>query len=452
MHGTPNANTITNLPEINELRESFARVGDGLDPLHQEYSMLQEAKSLNISLESYRRLYELKDEEIIPTYPKFQVQRWWTAPGEWSGWFARLPLQKRLFLLRKVVAKSIEKGVFIGAVLALGHYIIAIPARHKQDLEQHKQAQYQAWQTIDLAHGKPGEAGRMSAMQDLNRDHVPLEGINVDRAELSGISLYSADLKNASLQNTHLENSKLQTAQLTGAKLAGAIFRGADLKAANFNGADLNGAKFNGADLEQTNFSDARNFTPQQVTVAENWQFADYDADFLVTQLIPFLGAGGEKIHYALADFRFQSIKGENLSIRSGPRTEYYETQYSRGWKMLWNGASYVEVTFNLDDKPTQGSLLLRHVTSTDPLTDLGGYAPVDISINGNVPTQVNGEHIDQGPYNPAEHHDFTDSYSTDVFPITRFLHKGTNTIRVQLDKDAKTQYWIQTLLVHWAY
>ena len=94
-----------------------------------------------------------------------------------------------------------------------------------------------------------------------------------------------------------------------------------------------------------------------------------------------------------------------------------------------------MEVAFNLEDKPAQGALLLSHVTATDTDTNLGGYAPVDISINDNVPTQVNSEHIEQGPYNPAEHHDFTDSYATDVFPITKFLHKGTNTIRVQLER-----------------
>ena len=46
MHGSPTANTIANVPELNEMRESFARVGTGLDPLYQEYSMLQEAKTL----------------------------------------------------------------------------------------------------------------------------------------------------------------------------------------------------------------------------------------------------------------------------------------------------------------------------------------------------------------------------------------------------------------------
>src|ERR1700724_3731675 len=84
MHGIQNTNRIKTSPEINELRESFTRVGDGLDPLCQEYNMLQEATNLNISLESYRRLYELKDEETIPTYPKFQLQKWWTVPSDWS--------------------------------------------------------------------------------------------------------------------------------------------------------------------------------------------------------------------------------------------------------------------------------------------------------------------------------------------------------------------------------
>lgn len=261
---------MKNLSEINELRESFARVGDGLDPLCHEYNMLQEAKNLNISLDSYRRLYELKDEEPLPAYPKFELQKWWTAPSQWSEWFAGLPLQKKLFIARKVVVKSIKQGVLISAVFALGHYIIAIPARQKQELEQHKQAQYQAWQTIDLAHEKPGAAGRIQAMQDLNRDQVPLEGVNVDNANLSEIILESADLKNASLQNTDLEKSNLKTANFTGAKLTKANFTYAHLEGANLNGADLKDARFNGADLTQTNFTDTQNLTRNQVTEAYN--------------------------------------------------------------------------------------------------------------------------------------------------------------------------------------
>jgi glutathione S-transferase len=54
---------------------------------------------------------------------------------------------------------------------------IQIPERKRAIEDQKKAKQYQAWQTIGLAYGKPGDVGRSRALNDLNADAVPLDGL-----------------------------------------------------------------------------------------------------------------------------------------------------------------------------------------------------------------------------------------------------------------------------------
>src|SRR6202051_2310571 len=60
-----------------------------------------------------------------------------------------------------------------------------------------KQRHYQAWQVINTAQGKGGCGGRIEALEELNKDEVPLVGLDVSDAFLQRLNLDGADLDRA---------------------------------------------------------------------------------------------------------------------------------------------------------------------------------------------------------------------------------------------------------------
>src|SRR6201993_4247681 len=50
-----------------------------------------------------------------------------------------------------------------------------------------KQKHYQAWQVINTAQGKGGSGGRLEALQELNKDGIPLVGVGVAGGDLQGV-------------------------------------------------------------------------------------------------------------------------------------------------------------------------------------------------------------------------------------------------------------------------
>jgi uncharacterized protein YjbI with pentapeptide repeats len=136
-----------------------------------------------------------------------------------------------------------------------------------------KQKHYQAWQVINTAQGKGGSGGRIEALQELNRDHVPLVGINAAAAFLQGVRLHNAkllrcnldacDLRNSDLSRSDMQFASLKSANFRDANLSDADLRDADLQDADLNGANLrnanlNGAKLTGADLRNADLGGAR--------------------------------------------------------------------------------------------------------------------------------------------------------------------------------------------------
>ena len=149
--------------------------------------------------------------------------------------------------------------------------IIAVVFYFAESGDRIKQKHYQAWQVINTAQGKGGSGGRIEALQELNKDGIPLVGVDVSGAFLQGIHLKHAhllrsnfsaadlrdsdlafvDLSDSDLQNANLRQSNLHNADLERAKLIEADLWGADL-----SGADLSGATLNHADLRNTNLAD----------------------------------------------------------------------------------------------------------------------------------------------------------------------------------------------------
>jgi len=163
----------------------------------------------------------------------------------------------------------------------LGHagrltILIAVIFYFTESNDRRKAKQYQAWQVINAAQGKPGSGGRIDALQELVKDRVPLTGVNVSNAylahikienaylgdaNLSGANLFRADLSGADLSNANLSGANLFRADLSGADLSKANLFGADLSNANLSGSDFFRANLSGADLSKANLSGAHLFS-----------------------------------------------------------------------------------------------------------------------------------------------------------------------------------------------
>ena len=158
----------SNMPGFDALKKSFDRVYHGPSELQQRLDIAREAEALKIPLETYRYLYERKDDEEIEPYP--QTKNWGKLLPEWSNWLSQLPGKKKVSLARKGLIKLAQSGIVITVVGALVHYIWEAPARQQQ-------AHNQAWQLIDSAAGQTGSGGRIEALQALAKDGVGVEPI-----------------------------------------------------------------------------------------------------------------------------------------------------------------------------------------------------------------------------------------------------------------------------------
>ena len=211
--------------------------------------------------------------------------------------------------IRESILLNIVEGFSI--LVAVWLFFLEAPERDKQ-------AHYEAWKTIDSAHGLRNSYARIQALQDLNDDRIPLRGftaaeadlrgINLEGADLSNAYLSGADLSNANLRNanlshanlveTKLTNANLSNTKLTGANLNYADLIEADLVEADFVGASIIGTNFIRSNLTQAYFGDVNfnqclltdanlyktkffgveNLTPAQIKQAKNWSEAIYDA------------------------------------------------------------------------------------------------------------------------------------------------------------------------------
>ena len=152
--------------------------------------------------------------------------------------------------------KVMEYAGRLTVLVAVIFYIVGCPERQMQsqnlrmqvkNLEQQlanqqKAKHYQAWQVINSAQGKPGNGGRIDALQDLHRDGIWLMGVDISNANLPGLNLAGANLIEANL---------------AGASIAGANLAGASIALANFAGANLDSTNLAEAILLNANLAEA---------------------------------------------------------------------------------------------------------------------------------------------------------------------------------------------------
>jgi hypothetical protein len=161
----------------------------------------------------------------------------------WFSWVAYL-LSNWAFL--EVLEYAGTFSILVVVVL----YFVERPDRIKQK-------HYQAWQVINTAQGKGGSGGRIEALEELNRDGVPLVGVDAQGAFLAGVQLDRAPLARANFSSSDLRGCHFRGADLNFGTLAGANFRGCDLENANLENAALSDADLTGADLGRARLAGA---------------------------------------------------------------------------------------------------------------------------------------------------------------------------------------------------
>jgi hypothetical protein len=173
------------------------------------------------------------------------------------------------------VAFALSRWTFLDVLEYLEGFsvLIAVIFYFSESGDRLKQKHYQAWQVINTAQGKGGSGGRIEALQELNRDGVPLVGVDVsgaflqnahlEKARLLRSNFSAADVRDANFNFADFSDADLRTGNFRGSHLRGASFQRADLQDADLTGADLTGADLSGAtltnaDLSNTSLSNLR--------------------------------------------------------------------------------------------------------------------------------------------------------------------------------------------------
>ncbi len=135
------------------------------------------------------------------------------------------------------------------------------------------EARTRAWSLITTP--ATGNSGKGPALEYLNDQGVPLQGINLSCARmgggwnaeeltcetpayLQGVELQKASLRGAQLQGANLYRAQLPEANLSYAHLQGAMLWEAQLQGANLGKAQLQSAKFLRAHLQRANLKEAQ--------------------------------------------------------------------------------------------------------------------------------------------------------------------------------------------------
>lgn len=202
-----------------------------------------------------------------------KIKRRWQIPFIFPEWICEEVLK---FLKRWALLDILGLAGRFTVLVAVIFYIVGCHERQRQAENQRKTKQYQAWQVISAAQGKPGDLGRKIALQDLNRDGISLAGVDISNATLkilnlenadlseailseailidanfSGANLFRADLYDADLHKVNLSDAYLVLATLDKAYLTFADLHNANLKYADLSDADLRYADLSGAILTQ---------------------------------------------------------------------------------------------------------------------------------------------------------------------------------------------------------
>jgi uncharacterized protein YjbI with pentapeptide repeats len=160
----------------------------------------------------------------------------------------------------------------LGILIAIVSYVYPGCRDRKQATESAKQSaadtrlsrHYIAWQTINSALGKPGNGGRADALQDLNRDGIPMDGISLSgKAILIGpLNLTNASMRHADFTDGTYENVNFSGANLDFSKWFNTVAEECNFRSASFWAATFDHSTFVWCDFSnavfQTQFTSNR--------------------------------------------------------------------------------------------------------------------------------------------------------------------------------------------------
>ncbi|UCC99420.1 MAG: pentapeptide repeat-containing protein, partial [Phycisphaerales bacterium] len=164
------------------------------------------------------------------------IKHKWLAPFIFPEWLCE---RLSYFLGQWAFLEILGHAGRLTILIAVVTYFMGADERQMQATDQRKAKQYQAWQVINIAQGKPGGGGRKDALEDLNKDNVSLVGVDISKAFLRELNLAGAYLVQANLAEANLEYANLSRADLRQANLAGAVLYHTDLDEAYLSKADL---------------------------------------------------------------------------------------------------------------------------------------------------------------------------------------------------------------------
>ncbi len=138
-------------------------------------------------------------------------------------------------------------------------------------------------------------------------------------------------------------------------------------------------------------------------------------------------------------DFSQPRLSAQNAEVQVGPGTGY-NNYYKNSFIMNYSGLSFIDAKFNVAGGEAGQTLLfdMVHLTSmANGAAGINGYSPINITINGKKYVFPDG----QTTYDPVD-----GNYKHDRFEVSNYLHEGENEIRIGFERDATTNYWIQSL------
>jgi uncharacterized protein YjbI with pentapeptide repeats len=216
-----------------------------------------------------------------------------------------------------VVAK-LKSWAFLDLLQILGSFSLIVAAvsyctgaddRARAQEDARKSRQYQAWQVITNAQGKPGNGGRVQALGELNADQVDLTGVDITGAYLPNLQLARATLTNGRGDSAVIVRADLRQATLSEGSFRKAQFAETDFRDVRAISMTLDSAKIMSSCLDLGTFdhSSFRGATFAELAIRHaDFQWADFRGAVLF--LVRF-----DSVNLAGSDFRGVNLRGTSF-------------------------------------------------------------------------------------------------------------------------------------------
>jgi len=168
--------------------------------------------------------------------------------------FEKLPSSRRIIRLPVDLKRHPGWFEYVSLIVATIALIIAYDEYMEFQSTRLPDRISQAWETLHLATGKPGEGGRTSAITTLLATNQRLNGVDLSNADLTNVHLKSNNQDSVGMEPSVVEMIEIQ---FKDAKLEGVIFDNVNLTNAMFNQSEVYNSIFSLAQLTNSNWIDS---------------------------------------------------------------------------------------------------------------------------------------------------------------------------------------------------